>query len=195
MKSDQEIMNSIRAAIDDCTRGIEEAPSLQYQIARKVKGEEPVVKKISASAILVIALIILSMAAALAAGFGLFGELAQNPRGDSSEKTWLIRIAINGCRDYRRSAWYRYIDFRVSIDQLPFLSSAPPSDDHIALTMAIMKLKPKYMEVVLLYFYEGYPIKEIAKMLNLTDAAVSSRIHKAKQKLKAELEGGEDDEK
>ena len=30
MKSDQEIMNSIRAAIDDCTRGIEEAPSLQY---------------------------------------------------------------------------------------------------------------------------------------------------------------------
>ena len=116
-------------------------------------------------------------------------------RGESSEKTWLIRIAINCCRDYRRSAWYRYIDFRVSVDQLPFLSSAPPSDDHIALTMAIMKLKPKYMEVVLLYFYEGYPIKEIAKMLNLTEAAVSSRIHKAKQKLRTELEGGEDDEK
>ena len=103
-------------------------------------------------------------------------------RGESSEKTWLIRIAINCCRDYRRSAWYRYIDFRVSVDQLPIMSSAPPSDDHIA-------------EVVLLYFYEGYPIKEIAKMLNLTEAAVSSRIHKAKQKLKAELEGGEDDEK
>ena len=116
-------------------------------------------------------------------------------RGECSEKTWLIKIAVNCCRDYRRSAWHRYIDRRVSIDQLPILSSAPPSDDHIALTMAIMKLKPKYMEVVLLYFYEGYPIKEIAKMLNLTEAAVSSRIHKAKQKLKAELEGGEDDEK
>ena len=116
-------------------------------------------------------------------------------RGESSEKTLLIRIAINCCRDYRRSAWYRYIDFRVSLDQLPILSSAPPSDDHIALTMAIMKLKPKYMEVVLLYFYEGYLIKEIAKMLNLTEAAVSSRIHKAKQRLRAELEGGEDDEK
>ena len=35
MKTDQEIMNSIRAAIDDCTRGIDEAPSLHYQIARK----------------------------------------------------------------------------------------------------------------------------------------------------------------
>ena len=57
MKSDQEIMQSIRAAIDDCTRGIDNAPSLQYQIARKAKGEEPVVKKISATGILVIALI------------------------------------------------------------------------------------------------------------------------------------------
>ena len=56
MKSDLEMMQSIRSAIDDCTKGIDEAPSLQFQIARKAKGEEPVVKKISASAILVIAL-------------------------------------------------------------------------------------------------------------------------------------------
>ncbi len=84
MKSDQEIMQSIRAAIDDCTKGIDNAPSLQYQIARKAKGEEPVVKKISASAILVIALIVVSMTAALAAGLGLFGELSQ--RQDSKGK-------------------------------------------------------------------------------------------------------------
>ena len=83
MKNDQEIMNKIRSAIDDCTRGIEEAPSLQYQITRKAKGEDPVAKKISTTAILVIALIVISMTAALAAGLGLFGELALNPRGDS----------------------------------------------------------------------------------------------------------------
>ena len=116
-------------------------------------------------------------------------------REESSEKTWLIRIVINCCRDYRRSAWYRYIDPRISIDQLPILSSALPSDEHIALTMAIMRLKPKYLEVVLLYFYEGYSMKEIAKMLNVTEAAISGRLRKAKLKLKAELEGGEDDEK
>ena len=73
MKSDQEIMNSIRAAIDDCTRGIEEAPSLHYQIARKAKGEEPVAKKISVTAILVIALIVVSMTAALAAALNSWG--------------------------------------------------------------------------------------------------------------------------
>ena len=63
MKSDQEITNHIRAAIDDCTRGIEEAPSLQYQIVRKAKGEEPVVKKISTSAVLVVALIVIATVA------------------------------------------------------------------------------------------------------------------------------------
>ena len=53
-----------------------------------------------------------------------------------------------------------------------------------------MKLKPKYMEAVLLYFYEGYSMKEIGEMLNITEAAVSDRIRKAKQKLRQELEGG-----
>ena len=115
-------------------------------------------------------------------------------RGESSEKTWLTRIAINCCRDLRKSAWYRYVDPRISVDRLPTLSSAPPSDEHIALTMAIMKLKPKYLEVVLLYFYEGYSIREIANMLRLTEGAVSSRFRKAKQKLRDELEGGEGNE-
>ncbi len=82
MKSDQEITQAIRDAIDDCTREIDYAPSLQYQIVQKAKGEEPVVKKISSSAILVIALIMITMTAALAAGLGLFGELAQNQSAD-----------------------------------------------------------------------------------------------------------------
>ena len=116
-------------------------------------------------------------------------------RGESSEKTWLIRIALNCCRDYRRSAWYRYIDPRVPVDQLPVRASEAPSDEHIALTMAVMRLKPKYLEAVLLYFYEGYPIREIAGMLNLTEAAVSVRLRKAKRELRKELEGGGDDEK
>ena len=67
MKSDQEIMQSIRAAIDDCTQGIDNAPSLQYQIARKAKGEEPVVRKISTTFILTVAILAITVTA-LAAG-------------------------------------------------------------------------------------------------------------------------------
>ncbi len=144
MKSDQEIMNSIRAAIDDCTRGIEEAPSLQYQIVQKAKGEEPVVKKISASAILVTALIILSMAAALAAGFGLFGELAQNPRGDkrlsevekvadSIEREWTTE---DGITIRIEQAYYEgnrvFISYRLSGDWTSTVLHEGAPDDEIA---------------------------------------------------------------
>ena len=40
-------------------------------------------------------------------------------RGECAEKTWLLRIAINTCRDMRRSAWFRHIDRRVTPDMLP----------------------------------------------------------------------------
>ena len=93
MKSDREIMNSVRAAIDDCTRGIDEAPSLQYRVARKAKGEEPMVKKISTAMILVIVLIIVSMTAALAAGLGLFGQLAQDDKNTDSRLAGLEEAA------------------------------------------------------------------------------------------------------
>ena len=72
MKSDHEIMKSIRAAIDDCTKEIYNAPSLQYQIARKAKGEEPVVKKISTTVVLVAVLLAITVVA-LAAGSLIFG--------------------------------------------------------------------------------------------------------------------------
>lgn len=39
-------------------------------------------------------------------------------RGDSSEKTWLYRIAVNVCNDMRRNAWYRFIDKRIDLDRL-----------------------------------------------------------------------------
>ena len=39
-------------------------------------------------------------------------------RGESSEKTWLTSIAMNVCRDYLRTAWFRHIS-RVDPELLP----------------------------------------------------------------------------
>ncbi len=63
MKSDLDIMQSVRTAIDDCTRGIEETPSLQQKIVQKVKGEEPVKKKISTALVFALVLVIVSVTA------------------------------------------------------------------------------------------------------------------------------------
>ena len=40
-------------------------------------------------------------------------------RGECGEKTWLMKIAMNTCRDLRRSAWFRHIDRRVTPDMMP----------------------------------------------------------------------------
>ena len=63
MKSDLDIMQSVRTAIDDCTRGIEETPSLQQKIVQKVKGEKTVKKKISTALVFALVLVIVSVTA------------------------------------------------------------------------------------------------------------------------------------
>lgn len=114
-------------------------------------------------------------------------------RGDSSEKTWLMRIAINVCKDIRRSGWFRMIDHAVDLErlQMPAVSS---HGEYMELTAAILKLPRKYREVVWLYFYEGFKMEEIAHMLHISASSVSRRIEKAKSLLKNLLEGGTEDE-
>ena len=78
-----EEQQKVQKAMNTTLSGLQEDPWLTQRVLANAKGEEPVVNKISTSAIIVIALVIICMTAALAAGLGLFGELAQNPRGDS----------------------------------------------------------------------------------------------------------------
>ena len=110
-------------------------------------------------------------------------------RGDCSEKTWLMRIAVNTCRDVRRSAWQRYIDRRVTLEQLPLPVEAPDVE-YIALTEAIMRLPRKYAEAVLLHYYHGLNVKETAQALGISAPAVTNRLKKAHIRLRHELEGG-----
>ena len=113
-------------------------------------------------------------------------------RGDSSEKTWLMHIAINVCRDMRRGAWFRFMDRRVSLEALPEPVAAP-AREHELLTLAVMRLPRKELEAVLLRYDQGMQVKEIAGALGVTPAAVSQRLKHAHARLRRELEGGERD--
>lgn len=113
--------------------------------------------------------------------------------GRSRERTWLYSIAMNVCRDMRRTAWFRYVDRRVDFDQLP-IPVAPASDVSIALMTEVMRLPRKYMEVVWLHYYEDLDVKEIGQMLGVTASAVSHRMAKARRMLRGVLEGDVFDE-
>ncbi len=110
-------------------------------------------------------------------------------RGECSAKSWLIRIAINTCRDMKRASWFRYVDRRVTPDTLP-AETIPCAKADEELLLAIMKLSPKYKEVVLLYYYQNMTVKEIASLLTVSLSTVSQRLTHAKKKLRNVLEGG-----
>lgn len=111
-------------------------------------------------------------------------------RGDCSQRTWLMRIAVNTCRDVRRTAWFRHLDRRVTPEELPLASPAP---DEPALAEAIMHLPAADREVILLRYYEHMSAEEIADMLSVPHNTIKSRLARAKKKLKKMLEGWNDD--
>ena len=108
-------------------------------------------------------------------------------RGDSSEKTWLMRIAINTCRSMRRDRWFRFVDRSVALDTLP-VKAADSADRE--LVDAIMRLPFRLKEVVLLYYYQGMTMQEIAGILDVAASTVSNRIKKACERLHCDLKGG-----
>lgn len=112
--------------------------------------------------------------------------------GKASEKTWLMRIAINTCKDMLRGSWLRHVDRAAVLDDLP-LPVDPPSVEHIALISAIMALPRKQMEVIFLNCQQGMTIRETARALGITPPAVINRLKKARNALRIELEGEADE--
>ena len=108
-------------------------------------------------------------------------------RGDSSEKTWLTAICVNTCRDMLRTAWFRH-QSRIDMDMLPEKPADFAFPDNTVLT-EVMHLPAKYREVVLLRYYEGLKLKEVASALRLSDGKVRSRLNKANGILRERLKG------
>ena len=104
-----------------------------------------------------------------------------------------MRIAINTCRDMRRSAWFRNLDRRITPDQLPEAVMQPQEED-VELTMAVMKLSQKLKEAILLYYYQNMSTQEIATTLGVGQSTVSTRLKQARAALRKTLEGGRIDE-
>lgn len=111
-------------------------------------------------------------------------------RNGANEKTWLMHIATNVCRDMKRSRWFRHVDQRRSVeDVLRFSSAASPSDR--ALLMDIMALPERYRQVILLYYYQNMNIEEVAEALSVSKSTVHGRLRRAEGQLRSVLMGGE----
>ena len=111
-------------------------------------------------------------------------------KGILNDKAWLMRIAINTCKDYRRTAWFRHIDNRKALDELPPRLLQVEQEDH-TLSLMVMELPDRYKQVVLLHYFQGLTQRETAEALGLTPSAVLRRLRSAEALLKQSLTGGE----
>jgi len=111
-------------------------------------------------------------------------------KGISNEKAWLLRIAINTCKDYRRTAWFRHVDTRKAIEDLPArLVSSEPEDR--TLTLIVMDLPERYKQIILLHYFQGLTLQETADVLGQSASTAHRRLKKAEALLKNALERGE----
>lgn len=110
--------------------------------------------------------------------------------GGAGEKTWVTRIAINVCKDYLRTVWRRRVNVVEELNDIPDAEGPHAAEDG-ALLEEVMALKPKYREVLLLYYYQDLKISEIAKVLGSPESTISVRLKRAREQLKSRLEGWE----
>ena len=115
-------------------------------------------------------------------------------RNGASEKTWILKIAINTCKNYRRSAWFRRVDKTKIIEELPAALTGVTEESR-DMFLTVMTLEEKLKQVVFLYYYHELTYKEIGEMLSITAPAVKKRLDKAIKILKSQLEGRDWDEK
>jgi len=122
--------------------------------------------------------------------------------GMSSPKAWVLKVTINACRDLARTPWWRKV-----------LLLAGPQEEHIRqdgagksesaenealltesyreIYESVLTLEEPYRSVVLLYYYHELSTPDIGRILHIAEGTVRSRLHRAREMLRAHLDDKE----
>lgn len=101
------------------------------------------------------------------------------------EKAWLIRVTKNMCIDFKKSIKNNNLPLKACYD---YSDNETIDDGYIDVRQKLLSLDDKYKIVIYLYYYEDYSISQIAECLKLTVSNVKSRLKRARDILKIELE-------
>ena len=109
--------------------------------------------------------------------------LSKAPVFNESEhqKAWLIRVAVNICKDLQR---FRFRHNHLDIDEL---SDYCVTDESTGIMETVMMLSQRYKSVILLYYVEGYDVGSIAEILGISVSAVKKRLQRGREMIKLEF--------
>lgn len=99
-------------------------------------------------------------------------------------RAWLLTVTRNHCRDVQRSFWHKK---RTDMEHLPEPAVEPFDKQESLLFEIFQSLPKKQREVVYLYYFEDYSIKEIAKLLERNESTVQSQLFAARKRMKKQF--------
>ena len=101
-------------------------------------------------------------------------------------QAWLIITAANLSKDLLRRAHRKDLPLDAAEDR------PAPREEHKELRRAVLELPDKYRTVIYLYYFEGYSVQELAKLLHRPESTVKTWLRRARELLreKIEREGG-----
>lgn len=101
-------------------------------------------------------------------------------RNKKAFRTWITRILINTCNDMlKQRNKRRWVSLKEEM-----AVSQPPEETELPLNEALERLSPEHRTVVVLYYVEGYKVREIADMLCVPAGTVKSRLMYARSHIK-----------
>lgn len=116
-----------------------------------------------------------------------YSEKRPNFKNEEHEKAWLIRVTINLTKNLNKSAWNRNV---INLDENITFETKEEND----VFSTVCNLPQNYKTVIYLFYYEGYKVKEISKIMKTKESTIKTWLSRARQSLRENLEGGFDDE-
>lgn len=114
--------------------------------------------------------------------------------GKSSFSTWLYRVVVNQCHDFRkkRKADSARDTQYVELEAMGAADAHEERQKTVWLYRAIAALKPPLPETALLVLAEELNHAEAAKVLDCKESTISWRMHEIRKQLLQQMEGGHD---
>lgn len=106
--------------------------------------------------------------------------MEQNRITPGKERAWLLQVTANECRSLLRSAWWK----RTA--PLEECTAAAPEKSS-GVYEALMAMDPKYRVVLYLHYFQCSTTAEIAKLLHISQSAVTTRLSRGRQMLRERM--------
>ncbi len=116
-----------------------------------------------------------------------FSEKTPVFESEEHEKAWFVRVTLNLSKNLKLSAWNKKV---INLDENIEFETKEEND----VFSVVCELPTNYKTVIYLMYYEGYKVKEIAKIMIKQEGTIKTWLYRAREILKNKLEGGFENE-